>query len=60
MVWRGRKKEFDTLRLCWDVGKSQIRHFCHLYTASATAEMKRTIKRMEGSVKDVEEQVIEL
>lgn len=43
-------EEFDSLRLWWDVGKCQIRHFCQLYTASATAEARREIKRMEGSI----------
>lgn len=42
-----------------DVGKCQIRYFCQLYTASTTAEMKRAIGKMEGSIRSVEEQLME-
>lgn len=31
---------------------------CWLYTASATVEERRTIGRMEGSIKDVEERLM--
>lgn len=50
--WIERKDGFDSLRLWWVVGKCQSRHFCHLYKASATIEVRRAIKRIDGSIQE--------
>ena len=41
------------------MGKCQIRHFCQQYTASATVEMTRAIGRMESSIMELEERLVE-
>ena len=59
LEWRERKSSFSSLSLWWDVGKCQIRHFSQQYSAYSTTESRRPMGRLENSIREAEEQLIE-
>ena len=52
--WRSKKGNFSSLSQWWEVGKAQIRFFCHQCTAYSTARVKAPIQKLEGEIRNCE------
>lgn len=52
------EREFESIRQSYEVEKTQVRVFCHQYSAHGTAGIRSTIQRLEKDVRDIEDSLI--
>ncbi|KAL6484118.1 hypothetical protein MHYP_G00061630 [Metynnis hypsauchen] len=55
--WRMRKADFDNVALWWEVGKTQIKSFCQLYSAHVASVVKGTVWGLEREISLIEDEL---
>ena len=56
--WRMRKADFDNVSLWWEVGKTQIKSFCQLYSAHTASVVRSTVWGLEREINLIENELV--
>ena len=53
-----RKADFDNVALWWEVGKTQIKSFCQLYSAHTASVVRSTVWGLEREISLIENELV--